>query len=110
KGARLKQTTPVSQVDDGAHGMIKIRINELARELEVKPNVILDLLPVLGVTEKKTHSSSIDEPVAVEIKRRLTEGDNGSGTAEASEPAVEHAPQAAPVEASHAPAAKSEPV
>jgi len=29
--------------------MSKIRINELARELEVKPNVILDLLPELGV-------------------------------------------------------------
>ena len=44
--------------------MKKIRINELARELEVKPSVILDLLPELGVTEKKTHSSSIDEDVA----------------------------------------------
>ena len=45
--------------------MVKIRINELARELEVKPNVILDMLPELGVTEKKTHSSSVDEPVAM---------------------------------------------
>ena len=54
--------------------MVKIRINELARELEVKPNVILDLLPELGVTEKKTHSSSLDEHVAIEIKRRLTRG------------------------------------
>ena len=58
--------------------MVKIRINELARELEVKPNVILDMLPELGVTEKKTHSSSVDEPVAIEIKRRLTEESNGS--------------------------------
>ena len=54
--------------------MSKIRINELARELEVKPNVILDLLPELGVTEKKTHSSSLDDDVALEIKRRLTGG------------------------------------
>ena len=30
------------------------------------------MLPELGVTEKKTHSSSIDEPVALEVKRRLT--------------------------------------
>ena len=44
--------------------MKKIRINELARELEVKPGVILDMLPELGVQEKKTHSSSIDEDVA----------------------------------------------
>ena len=89
----------MSQVDDGAHGMIKIRINELARELEVKPNVILDLLPVLGVTEKKTHSSSIDEPVAIEIKRRLIEGENGTRTADAPEPTVEHVHEAAPIEA-----------
>ena len=32
--------------------MSKIRINELARELEVKPSAIIDLLPELGVTEK----------------------------------------------------------
>ena len=38
------------------HRMSKIRINELARELEVKPNVILELLPELGVMDKKTHS------------------------------------------------------
>ena len=51
--------------------MKKIRINELARELEVKPGVILDLLPELGVQEKKTHSSSIDEDVAIELRQRL---------------------------------------
>src|SRR5216683_5649169 len=51
--------------------MKKIRINELARELEVKPNRILELLPELGVQEKKTHSSSIDEDVAVIVKDRL---------------------------------------
>ncbi|HEX4748286.1 MAG TPA: translation initiation factor IF-2 [Bryobacteraceae bacterium] len=52
--------------------MKKIRINELARELEVKPGVILDMLPELGVQEKKTHSSSIDEDVAIVVKQRLT--------------------------------------
>ncbi len=49
--------------------MGKIRINELARELEIKPNRLLELLPELGVTEKKTHSSSIDEDVAVKARR-----------------------------------------
>ena len=68
-------------MDDGAYSMTKIRINELARELEVKPNVILDMLPELGVAEKKTHSSSIDEPVAIEVKRRLTGESNGSPSA-----------------------------
>src|ERR1044072_7609498 len=38
----------------------KIRINDLARELEVKSKVILDILSKVGVTEKKTHSSSIE--------------------------------------------------
>ena len=42
----------------------KIRINDLARELEVKSKAILDILPQVGVTEKKTHSSSISvEPI-----------------------------------------------
>ena len=40
--------------------MSKIRINDLARELEVKSKAILDVLPLVGVTEKKTHSSSIE--------------------------------------------------
>src|SRR5204863_9549026 len=51
--------------------MSKIRINELARELEVKPNIILDMLPELGVEDKKTHSSSLDDDVALAIRRRL---------------------------------------
>src|ERR1700687_5487249 len=49
--------------------MKKIRINELARELEVKAHEILDRLPELGVAEKKTHSSSIDEDVAIKLRR-----------------------------------------
>jgi translation initiation factor IF-2 len=57
--------------------MSKIRINELARELEVKPNVILDLLHELGVAEKKTHSSSLDDDVALTVRRRLM-GESGS--------------------------------
>ena len=53
----------------------QIRINELARELEVKAKAILDLLPGFGVTEKKTHSSSIDVDVAEKVRRRLQGGD-----------------------------------
>ncbi|HTP88633.1 MAG TPA: translation initiation factor IF-2 [Bryobacteraceae bacterium] len=51
--------------------MSKIRINELARELEVKPQRILDLLPELGVAEKKTHSSSLDEDHAELVRRHF---------------------------------------
>jgi translation initiation factor IF-2 len=49
--------------------MKKIRINELARELEVKAHEILERLTELGVAEKKTHSSSIDEDVAIKLRR-----------------------------------------
>ena len=52
--------------------MSKIRINELARELEVKPGVIIDLLPELGVADKKTHSSSLEDEVALQLRRRIT--------------------------------------
>src|SRR5580698_8412174 len=51
--------------------MKKIRINVLARELEVKSHLILDLLPGLGVSEKLTHSSSIDEDVADKLRIRF---------------------------------------
>src|SRR5579883_1340622 len=67
--------------------MKTIRINELARELEVKPKVIIDLLPDYGVSEKKTHSSSIDEDVAIKVKHRLGfEGDLSSLVREESGP------------------------
>src|SRR5438552_7173394 len=56
--------------------MGKIRINELARQLEVPSHEILEMLPGLGVTEKKTHSSSVDDHVAEEI-RRILHGDEG---------------------------------
>src|SRR4051794_41463584 len=63
--------------------MKKIRINELARELEVKAHEILDRLPELGVQEKKTHSSSIDEDVAIKLRRLygFPVDDDGDGSA-----------------------------
>ena len=64
--------------------MKKIRINELARELEVKAHEILERLPELGVTEKKTHSSSIDEDVAIRLRALY-----GVATPDAEEAAVE---------------------
>jgi translation initiation factor IF-2 len=96
--------------------MTKIRINELARELEVKPSVIIDLLPELGVTDKKTHSSSLDDDVALEVRRRLAgsaEASNGSGAAHVEEARSVHPPEAveAAVESpAPRPAAKVEPV
>jgi translation initiation factor IF-2 len=46
----------------------KIRINDLARELEVKSKAILDVLPSIGVAEKKTHSSSLEPDEAVRVR------------------------------------------
>lgn len=49
----------------------KIRINDLARELEVKSRAILEVLPVVGVTEKKTHSSSIEVDEAERVRQHF---------------------------------------
>ncbi|HXP16752.1 MAG TPA: translation initiation factor IF-2 N-terminal domain-containing protein, partial [Terriglobales bacterium] len=51
--------------------MSKIRINDLARELEVKSKSILDVLPEVGVTEKKSHSSSLEEHEAEKVRARF---------------------------------------
>lgn len=54
--------------------MSKVRINDLARELEVKSKVILDLLLEVGVTEKKTHSSSVEEDEAARVRAAFGRG------------------------------------
>ncbi len=48
-----------------------IRINELARELEVKSRVVLDCLKQLGVTDKKSHSSSLDDATADRVRKHF---------------------------------------
>src|SRR5438132_428412 len=62
----------------------QVRINELARELEVKAKAIIDLLPGYGVTEKKTHSSSIPADVAEKVRKKI----QGAAEAEAQEEAA----------------------
>jgi translation initiation factor IF-2 len=54
--------------------MSKVRINDLARELEVKSRSILDALTAVGVTEKKTHSSSIEENEAEQVRGYFNRG------------------------------------
>ena len=63
---------------------MKIRINDLARELEVKSKAILDVLTEVGVTEKKTHSSSLEEHEAELVRKRL--GAHADATAAAHRP------------------------
>src|ERR1700747_2395445 len=62
--------------------MSKVRINDLARELEVKSKAILDALPLVGVTEKKTHSSSLEDHEAEKVRAHIR------GSAEAQSPSA----------------------
>jgi translation initiation factor IF-2 len=59
--------------------MSKVRINDLARELEVKSREILDTLTAVGVTEKKTHSSSLESDEAERVRVYLQRGSRASG-------------------------------
>src|ERR1700676_2029758 len=52
---------------------MKIRINDLARELEVKSKQILEALTKVGVTEKKTHSSSVEADEAEKVRKYIHE-------------------------------------
>ncbi len=61
--------------------MSKVRINDLARELEVKSKAILDTLPLVGVTEKKTHSSSLEEHEAEKVRVYIRSSAEGSSSA-----------------------------
>jgi translation initiation factor IF-2 len=61
--------------------MSKVRINDLARELEVKSKAILDTLPQVGITEKKTHSSSLEEHEAEKVRAYLRSSGDGSAPA-----------------------------
>src|SRR5882762_4793678 len=60
--------------------MSKIRINDLARELEVKSKAILDALVVSGVTTKKTHSSSLEADEAEKVRAHFKKQGEGNGT------------------------------
>src|SRR5579884_1465137 len=61
--------------------MSKVRINDLARELEVKSKAILDLLPEIGVTEKKTHSSSLEADEAERVRAHFSRGGKAGASA-----------------------------
>src|ERR1700719_2794352 len=73
----------------------QVRINELARELEVKAKAIIDLLPGYGVTEKKTHSSSIPEDVAVKVRAKIKGASEEESTAQSAAKAESQAKEAA---------------
>ncbi|HEY1580155.1 MAG TPA: translation initiation factor IF-2 [Terracidiphilus sp.] len=61
--------------------MSKVRINDLARELEVKSRQVLDVLAELGLGEGKTHSSSIEEHEADKVRGHFQHGSRPAGYA-----------------------------
>src|SRR6266853_1110009 len=83
----------------------QVRINELARELEVKAKAIIDLLPGYGVTEKKTHSSSIPADVAEKVRKKIQGTAEEEAQAEAAAKAEKEAKEAAAKAARMRPAA-----
>src|ERR1700693_2490701 len=76
--------------------MGKIRINELARELEVKAHEILEKLPELGVADKKTHSSSLDDDVVYKLRRYYGPEDAQAPSGDPHSPAHPHGPAHSP--------------
>ena len=52
---------------------IKIRINDLARELEVKSKALLDYLLEIGVADKRSHSSAIEDDLAEKVRAHFRE-------------------------------------
>src|ERR1035438_416079 len=65
--------------------MSKVRINDLARELEVKAKPILEALVTLGLDpdKKKTHSSSIEGDEAEKVRNFLNGRRSGATTTKA---------------------------
>ena len=86
----------------------QIRINELARELEIKAKMLIEYLPEIGVAEKKTHSSSLDHDQAEKVRRhfRAQEDAEAQAAAEKQKAAVTKAKPVASPLAGATPAAR----
>ena len=65
-----------------------MRINELAREVEVKAKAIIDYLAEIGIEDKKSHSSAIDDELGEKVKAHFRQ---------VSEAPVPEPPEPAPV-------------
>src|SRR3989454_324313 len=87
----------------------QVRINELARELEVKAKAIIDVLPEVGLTEKKTHSSSVPVEIAEKVRQHFHSIAEAEASAEAAAKAEKEARDAAAKAARLKPAASPAP-
>src|SRR5487761_808632 len=74
----------------------QIRINELARELEIKAKVLIDYLPEIGITEKKTHSSSVENDQADRVRKHFHDLAAAEADAESAKQAAAAAAKARP--------------
>ncbi|MGB6235480.1 MAG: translation initiation factor IF-2 N-terminal domain-containing protein, partial [Candidatus Acidiferrales bacterium] len=74
----------------------QIRINELARELEIKAKVLIEYLPEIGISEKKTHSSSLEHDQAEKVRRYFRAQADAEAAAEAEKQAKVAAAKAKP--------------
>jgi translation initiation factor IF-2 len=83
----------------------QIRINELARELEIKAKVLIDYLPEIGVTDKKTHSSSLDLNHAELVRKHFLGLAEAEAAAEAEKEAKAKAAKTKPAARPAAPVA-----
>ena len=72
--------------------MSKVRINDLAREMEVKSRQVLDILAELGLAGGKTHSSSLEEDEAAKVRAHFERGTAAKSAAHGSA-AAPRAPQ-----------------
>jgi translation initiation factor IF-2 len=61
--------------------MSKVRINDLAREMEVKSRQVLDILAELGLGAGKTHSSSLEEDEADKVRAQFKRASKPASTA-----------------------------
>ena len=75
----------------------QIRINELARELEIKAKVLIEYLPEIGIAEKKTHSSSLENEQADRVRKHFRDLAAAEAAAESEKLARAAAAKAKPV-------------
>ena len=78
--------------------MGRIRINDLARELEVKSKAILEYLLEIGIEDKKSHSSALDDEQADKVRAHFREAMEETEAAEEPSPAESKASAETPAE------------
>jgi translation initiation factor IF-2 len=90
--------------------MAKIRINELARELEVKSQLVLEYLTELGVGDKRSHSSALEDDLADKVRQHFRAAEESQPASTPAKPQPEPTPVAAPASAGAKPQEAARPV